>query len=173
MTSCFHAHVHSTTTSLADMAEQEDAVLERSQHGESSPLSSAESTPMEEAPVSPHVLAVHSYKSPHFCDYCGEMLFGIVRQGLKCDGELWSEKERKFPQIDILRNSGLHIWVFFHELKYIFLHCFVILWHQLTSISLTIFDEISLVIVHLFPSINWKYHRDFSGKGWAYRLIYP
>lgn len=36
--------------------------------------------------VYPHNLSVHSYKSPTFCDFCGEMLFGLVRQGLKCDG---------------------------------------------------------------------------------------
>ncbi|XP_072929596.1 serine/threonine-protein kinase D1 isoform X2 [Epargyreus clarus] len=34
----------------------------------------------------PHALAVHSYKAPTFCDFCGEMLFGLVRQGLKCEG---------------------------------------------------------------------------------------
>ncbi|KAL4707363.1 hypothetical protein ACJJTC_005292 [Scirpophaga incertulas] len=34
----------------------------------------------------PHSLAVHSYKTPTFCDFCGEMLFGLVRQGLKCEG---------------------------------------------------------------------------------------
>lgn len=34
----------------------------------------------------PHSLYVHSYKSPTFCDFCGEMLFGLVRQGLKCEG---------------------------------------------------------------------------------------
>lgn len=33
----------------------------------------------------PHTLQVHSYKSPTFCDFCGEMLFGLVRQGLKCE----------------------------------------------------------------------------------------
>lgn len=32
-----------------------------------------------------HSLSVHSYKTPTFCDFCGEMLFGLVRQGLKCD----------------------------------------------------------------------------------------
>lgn len=37
--------------------------------------------------VRPHALVVHSYKSPTFCDFCGEMLFGLVRQGLKCEGE--------------------------------------------------------------------------------------
>ena len=36
--------------------------------------------------VRPHSLAVHSYKAPTFCDFCGEMLFGLVRQGLKCEG---------------------------------------------------------------------------------------
>ncbi|XP_046804771.1 serine/threonine-protein kinase D3 isoform X1 [Lucilia cuprina] len=36
--------------------------------------------------LKPHNLNVHSYKSPTFCDFCGEMLFGLVRQGLKCDG---------------------------------------------------------------------------------------
>ncbi|KAE8607773.1 hypothetical protein XENTR_v10011281 [Xenopus tropicalis] len=36
--------------------------------------------------IRPHILLVHSYKSPAFCDYCGEMLWGLVRQGLKCQG---------------------------------------------------------------------------------------
>lgn len=36
--------------------------------------------------VHPHTLFVHSYKSPTFCDFCGEMLFGLVKQGLKCQG---------------------------------------------------------------------------------------
>jgi len=43
-------------------------------------------TTMEELQIRPHVLHVHSYKSPHFCDFCGEMLFGLVKQGLKCEG---------------------------------------------------------------------------------------
>jgi len=43
---------------------------------------------MEELQICPHVLHVHSYKSPHFCDFCGEMLFGLVKQGLKCEGTL-------------------------------------------------------------------------------------
>ncbi|CAH8633932.1 unnamed protein product [Heterobilharzia americana] len=33
-----------------------------------------------------HNFQVHSYQSPHFCDYCGELLFGLVRQGLRCTG---------------------------------------------------------------------------------------
>lgn len=42
--------------------------------------------PSEYIPIRPHALAVHSYKVPTFCDFCGEMLFGLVRQGLKCEG---------------------------------------------------------------------------------------
>ncbi|VDP11401.1 unnamed protein product [Onchocerca flexuosa] len=33
-----------------------------------------------------HALYVHSYKSPTFCDFCGELLFGLVKQGLRCQG---------------------------------------------------------------------------------------
>jgi len=50
----------------------------------------AANTTMEELQIRPHILFVHSYKSPHFCDFCGEMLFGIVRQGLKCEGQ-WQD----------------------------------------------------------------------------------
>ncbi|GIY18404.1 hypothetical protein CEXT_310971 [Caerostris extrusa] len=39
-----------------------------------------------DAQIRAHSLALHSYKSPTFCDFCGEMLFGLVRQGLKCEG---------------------------------------------------------------------------------------
>uniref|UniRef100_A0A8C2E855 protein kinase C n=1 Tax=Cyprinus carpio TaxID=7962 RepID=A0A8C2E855_CYPCA len=34
----------------------------------------------------PHSLVVHSYRTPTFCHYCGEMLWGLIRQGLKCEG---------------------------------------------------------------------------------------
>ncbi|XP_069750179.1 serine/threonine-protein kinase D3-like isoform X2 [Narcine bancroftii] len=36
--------------------------------------------------IFPHILQVHSYKVPTFCNHCGEMLWGLVRQGLKCAG---------------------------------------------------------------------------------------
>ncbi|KAK1894243.1 Serine/threonine-protein kinase D3 [Dissostichus eleginoides] len=41
---------------------------------------------VEDFQIRPHGLYVHSYKAPTFCDYCGEMLWGLVRQGLKCEG---------------------------------------------------------------------------------------
>uniref|UniRef100_A0A8C4WZF9 protein kinase C n=1 Tax=Eptatretus burgeri TaxID=7764 RepID=A0A8C4WZF9_EPTBU len=44
------------------------------------------SATLEDTQIRPHALFVHSYKSPAFCDHCGEMLFGLVRQGLKCEG---------------------------------------------------------------------------------------
>uniref|UniRef100_A0A0N4ZUY6 protein kinase C n=1 Tax=Parastrongyloides trichosuri TaxID=131310 RepID=A0A0N4ZUY6_PARTI len=37
-----------------------------------------------EKPTKPHSLNVNSYKTPTFCDYCGEILVGLIRQGLQC-----------------------------------------------------------------------------------------
>lgn len=50
------------------------------------PLFIAQAT-VEDFQIRPHALYVHSYKAPTFCDYCGEMLWGLVRQGLKCEGQ--------------------------------------------------------------------------------------
>uniref|UniRef100_A0A667XP55 non-specific serine/threonine protein kinase n=1 Tax=Myripristis murdjan TaxID=586833 RepID=A0A667XP55_9TELE len=36
--------------------------------------------------IRPHSLVVQSYRTPTFCHHCGEMLWGLVRQGLKCEG---------------------------------------------------------------------------------------
>uniref|UniRef100_A0A3P8T3E4 Serine/threonine-protein kinase n=1 Tax=Amphiprion percula TaxID=161767 RepID=A0A3P8T3E4_AMPPE len=41
---------------------------------------------VEDFQIRPHCLFVHSYRAPAFCDHCGEMLWGLVRQGLKCEG---------------------------------------------------------------------------------------
>ncbi|XP_053700955.1 serine/threonine-protein kinase D1 isoform X2 [Synchiropus splendidus] len=41
---------------------------------------------VEDFQIRPHGLFVHSYRAPTFCDHCGEMLWGLVRQGLKCEG---------------------------------------------------------------------------------------
>ena len=34
-----------------------------------------------------HILQVQTYKGPTFCDYCGKIMIGLVKQGLKCDGK--------------------------------------------------------------------------------------
>lgn len=66
-------------------------------------LSTAILYPTSEMPtLKPHSLNVHSYKAPTFCDFCGEMLFGLVRQGLKCDGMC-------IPTTDTDTHTHMHI----------------------------------------------------------------
>lgn len=58
-------------------------------------LAPAANIPQDGVQIRPHQLNVHSYKAPAFCDFCGEMLFGLVRQGLKCECE--SRSRRRPP----------------------------------------------------------------------------
>ncbi len=69
---------------------------------------------MEELQIRPHVLYVHSYKSPHFCDFCGEMLFGLVRQGLKCEGETVAVAENNHS----LSHNSFHTQLFCGEMLF-------------------------------------------------------
>uniref|UniRef100_A0A8C2XRN7 protein kinase C n=1 Tax=Cyclopterus lumpus TaxID=8103 RepID=A0A8C2XRN7_CYCLU len=72
---------------------------------------SAQAT-VEDFQIRPHALYVHSYKAPTFCDYCGEMLWGLVRQGLKCEGALLSnQKSHQEAGKRILSWSGRPIWM--------------------------------------------------------------
>lgn len=64
--------------------------------------------PSIETILRPHQLNVHSYRAPTFCDFCGEMMFGLVRQGLKCDG--------KFSIFKYLLNQVLNNYLYINRL---------------------------------------------------------
>ena len=51
---------------------QEDTVVEV--------VVSAQQLSEDDVEIRPHVLSIHSYKTPTFCNFCGEMLFGMFKQ---------------------------------------------------------------------------------------------
>uniref|UniRef100_A0A8C7GCE1 protein kinase C n=1 Tax=Oncorhynchus kisutch TaxID=8019 RepID=A0A8C7GCE1_ONCKI len=57
------------------------------------------SATVEDFQIRPHGLFVHSYRSPAFCDHCGEMLWGLVRQGLKCEDCKFNCHKRCAPKV--------------------------------------------------------------------------
>lgn len=71
-------------------------------------ISTASAT-FEDFQIRPHALFVHSYRAPAFCDHCGEMLWGLVRQGLKCEGKV-------FPSL--VKSS--HMW---EHMSYLLTFC--------------------------------------------------
>ncbi|KAG9346662.1 hypothetical protein JZ751_006974 [Albula glossodonta] len=56
------------------------------QHGDLVEVVLSGSATVTEMKLRPHTLVVQSYRTPTFCHHCGEMLWGLVRQGLKCEG---------------------------------------------------------------------------------------
>uniref|UniRef100_A0A336LXQ1 protein kinase C n=1 Tax=Culicoides sonorensis TaxID=179676 RepID=A0A336LXQ1_CULSO len=54
----------------------------------------------------PHRFAVHSFKRLTFCDHCGSLLYGIFRQGLKC--EVCSMNIHRRCQENVANNCGIN-----------------------------------------------------------------
>ncbi|XP_067012348.1 protein kinase C isoform X2 [Anabrus simplex] len=53
----------------------------------------------------PHRFVVHNYKRFTFCDHCGSLLYGLIRQGLQC--EVCSMNIHKRCQKNVANNCGI------------------------------------------------------------------
>lgn len=54
----------------------------------------------------PHRFQVHSYKRPTFCDHCGSLLYGLIRQGLQCQACKMNVHKR--CQKNVAKNCGIN-----------------------------------------------------------------
>ncbi|CAO1406792.1 unnamed protein product [Diamesa tonsa] len=54
----------------------------------------------------PHRFAMHSFKRLTFCDHCGSLLYGIIRQGLKC--EVCSMNIHRRCEGNVANNCGIN-----------------------------------------------------------------
>ncbi|XP_012254894.2 protein kinase C isoform X2 [Athalia rosae] len=54
----------------------------------------------------PHRFVVHNYKRFTFCDHCGSLLYGLIRQGLQC--EVCSMNVHKRCQKNVANNCGIN-----------------------------------------------------------------
>lgn len=54
----------------------------------------------------PHRFSVHNCKRPTFCDHCGSLLYGLIRQGLQC--EVCGLNVHKRCQKNVANNCGIN-----------------------------------------------------------------
>ncbi|XP_055676717.1 protein kinase C-like [Lutzomyia longipalpis] len=55
----------------------------------------------------PHRFVVHNYKRFTFCDHCGSLLYGLIRQGLQC--EVCNMNVHKRCQKNVANNCGTNV----------------------------------------------------------------
>uniref|UniRef100_A0A672N0S8 Protein kinase C n=1 Tax=Sinocyclocheilus grahami TaxID=75366 RepID=A0A672N0S8_SINGR len=80
-------------------------------------LKKQEDTPEERFSVNiPHMFSIHNYKVPTFCDHCGSLLWGLMRQGLQCKACKMNVHRRCESNVAPSCGSNVNVCLFVAEL---------------------------------------------------------
>uniref|UniRef100_A0A672K2G2 Protein kinase C n=1 Tax=Sinocyclocheilus grahami TaxID=75366 RepID=A0A672K2G2_SINGR len=108
----------------------------------------------------PHRFKTHNYMSPTFCDHCGSLLWGMVRQGLKCEecsmnvhhkcqtkvANLCGINQKllaeALTQVSLVKDSTSQPWLFFQDI--LEGSQYGKLWDDMTPPSTTITSRVSI-----------------------------
>uniref|UniRef100_A0A803YFG2 Protein kinase C n=1 Tax=Meleagris gallopavo TaxID=9103 RepID=A0A803YFG2_MELGA len=100
----------------------------------------------------PHRFKVYNYMSPTFCDHCGSLLWGLVKQGLKCE-ECAMNVHHKC-QKKVANLCGINQKLLAEALTQVSQVCFIALCHSISCLR----AFLVFILLHLF-------HITFVGNG--------